>query len=212
MELPALGAVPTDGGASRDFPRVASQASAVGAAASDLCAGASCEDISVEEDFIFRGKALSCTKRFVNAGNCCSGSETGWLNSLLGGECSQGERDLGSAYRNGRAVRVGSRCRGFSLFGSCTGGRAYTSCVFQSRIARIVQQGGRRQLGLNFGGAGQPDCGGFTVRQLQSLDLDAIDFSDFFSELEGPSVDLETLKRGVRDYFRSIESDEEEEQ
>ncbi len=209
MELPALGAVPTDGGASTDFHRVASQASAVGGAASELCDGGPCEDLSSGDDFIFRGRALSCTKSFINAGNCCSGTETGWLNRLVGDTCSQGERDLGSAYRNGRAVAVGSRCRGFSIFGSCTGGRVYTSCVFPSRIARIIQRGGRGQLGLGFGSAGRPHCGGFTLGQLQSLDLDAIDFSDFFSEIKEPSVDLQTLKESVRAHLRSADPGEE---
>ena len=203
VELPVLGTFSTDGGANADFHRVASQASAIGGAASDLCGDGPCEDISAEADFIFKGKALSCTKSFINAGNCCSGHETGWLNRLIGAQCSQGERDLGSAYRNGRAVSVGSRCRGFSLFGSCTGGRVYTSCVFSSRIARIIQRGGRAQLGFGFGSARHPNCGGFTLEQLQSLDLDAIDFSDFFSELDEPSVDIETLKKSVRAHLRS---------
>ena len=130
VELPSLGAFPTDGGANADFYRAASQASAMGAAASGLCGDGPCDDFSAEADFIFKGEPLSCTKSFLNAGNCCSGYETGWLNGLIGDHCSQGERDLASAYRNGRAVSVGSRCRGFSLFGSCTGGRVYTSCVF----------------------------------------------------------------------------------
>lgn len=50
-------------------------------------------------------------------------------------------------------------------------------CCFNSKLARIINQQGRVQLGLNM-----RDCDGFTVAQIQQLDWSRIDLSEFIAD------------------------------
>ena len=57
-------------------------------------------------------------------------------------------------------------------------------CVFQGKLARIIQEQGRRdQLGVSFGSGDNPDCRGITVDELQHVDFDRVNFSDFYEDL-----------------------------
>jgi len=57
-------------------------------------------------------------------------------------------------------------------------------CVFDGKLARIIQEQGRRdQLGVRFGSGDNPDCRGITVPELQSINFDLINFSDFYEDL-----------------------------
>jgi conjugal transfer mating pair stabilization protein TraN len=57
-------------------------------------------------------------------------------------------------------------------------------CVFDGKLARIIQEQGRRdQLGVKFGSGDSPNCRGITVPELQSIDFDKINFSDFYEDL-----------------------------
>ncbi len=56
--------------------------------------------------------------------------------------------------------------------------------MFDGKLARIIQEQGRRdQLGVKFGSGDSPDCRGITVPELQSIDFDKINFSDFYEDL-----------------------------
>lgn len=64
------------------------------------------------------------------------------------------------------------------LFGcTCTKFRT-GKCCFNSKLARIINQQGRAQLGLSMS-----DCGGFTVAQIQQLDWSRIDLSEFMADM-----------------------------
>ncbi|GAB6071513.1 hypothetical protein JCM30760_26110 [Thiomicrorhabdus hydrogeniphila] len=64
------------------------------------------------------------------------------------------------------------------LFG-CTCAKYRTGkCCFNSKLARIINEQGRKQLGLNM-----KDCGGFTVDQLQQLDWSKIDLTEFIADM-----------------------------
>jgi len=57
-------------------------------------------------------------------------------------------------------------------------------CVFGGKLARIIQEQGRRdQLHVSFGSGSSPDCRGITVPELQSIDFDKINFADFYEDL-----------------------------
>ena len=58
-------------------------------------------------------------------------------------------------------------------------------CVFQGKLARIVQEQGRRdQLHVGFGSGDSPDCRGISPEELQKIDFDPINFADFYSDLQ----------------------------
>lgn len=72
-------------------------------------------------------------------------------------------------------------------------------CQFDSKLARIVQEQGRRdQLGVGFGSGSSPNCRGITVDELQRLDFGVMNFSDFYSDLSAGSdipADQSLLKK-----------------
>jgi conjugal transfer mating pair stabilization protein TraN len=55
--------------------------------------------------------------------------------------------------------------------------------LLQLALARILNEQGRAQLGRSWGGAESPDCSGFTVAQLQSLDFSRMDLTEFYAEI-----------------------------
>ena len=54
----------------------------------------------------------------------------------------------------------------------------------RQKLAQIVQQQGRNgQLHIGFGGASSPDCRGITVAELQGIDFNKLDFTNFMDDL-----------------------------
>jgi conjugal transfer mating pair stabilization protein TraN len=72
--------------------------------------------------------------------------------------------------------------------------RTTSKCCFNSMLARIVNEQGRVQVGKGWGGSESPDCSGFTVAQLQSLDFAAMDFTEFYASLVPTSPNVATLQ------------------
>ncbi|EKJ2857679.1 conjugal transfer protein TraN [Escherichia coli] len=59
-----------------------------------------------------------------------------------------------------------------------------TYCQFDSKLAQIVQQQGRNgQLRISFGSAKHPDCRGITVDELQKIQFNRLDFTNFYEDL-----------------------------
>jgi conjugal transfer mating pair stabilization protein TraN len=63
-------------------------------------------------------------------------------------------------------------------------GEKRSYCQFDSKLAQIVQQQGRNgQLHIGFGGASSPNCRGITVDELQRINFDSLDFTNFMEDL-----------------------------
>jgi conjugal transfer mating pair stabilization protein TraN len=85
-------------------------------------------------------------------------------------------------------VEFGDYCsQCVTVFGRCVAclARTQSFCCFNSHLARIINQQGRRQIGKTWGSdtARNPDCSGFSVAQLQSLDFSRLDLSEFYAEI-----------------------------
>ena len=67
------------------------------------------------------------------------------------------------------------------ILGSCVSCIEHTTgkCCFNSLLARIVNEQGRAQVAKGWGSAQNPDCSGFTIAQLQSLDFARMDLTEF---------------------------------
>jgi hypothetical protein len=62
-------------------------------------------------------------------------------------------------------------------------------CCFNSKIAKIIQEQGRPQIGRGWGVAGaNPDCGGLSVTELSNLNFAAMDFSEFVRDIVPQNV------------------------
>ena len=80
--------------------------------------------------------------------------------------------------------------------------------MFGSKLGRILQQQGRSQLGIGWG-----NCRGFTVTEVESIDFERLDLSEFTQDLmdgsREPSVSLPdsgdtgtAMRTRIRDFYR----------
>jgi type-F conjugative transfer system mating-pair stabilization protein TraN len=171
---------------STEFGQAAANLQAMEEAVLDMdSAGVSCietpagsgEYDCVGELLIFNGEDLRCKKKALGFSNCCSrdGWGLGWADN-----CNSEEEQLRLARREGQCVYVGSYCSEDSIFGCLA--KKETHCCFRSKLARIIQEQGREQLRLAWGGAESPECDGFTGEQLAAVDFSVIDFSEYFAD------------------------------
>ncbi|EBQ8410819.1 type-F conjugative transfer system mating-pair stabilization protein TraN [Salmonella enterica] len=165
-------------GTSNMFGQAVSALAAVAAAGEDV---AELNGVNVRA---FTGEAKSCKKMAAGFNNCCK--DSGWGQDVGLSSCSSDEKALGKAKEKKLTVYVGEYCSKKVLGVCLEKKRGY--CQFDSKLARIVQEQGRRdQLGVGFGSGKSPDCRGITVDELQRLDFGVMNFSDFYSDLDAGS-------------------------
>jgi len=153
-----------------DFAQVMSHMSVLKEAGDDL------KNVGV----IFKGQDRRCTRHCVDFKDCC-GSGKGWGVSLKFASCDADEKELAELRSKNRCVQVGTYCAEKKL-GVCI--RKKTSfCCYGTKLAKIVQEQGKGQLGLGFGSPEHPQCQGLTPEQLSKIDFSRINFSDIFSEI-----------------------------
>ena len=150
----------------------------------------------------FTGDRRACTIRLFGLADCCRND--GLLEGLAG--CSASERELARERHDGNTHYLGTRCAKKTLFGICI---RYEKvwCTFGSKLGRILQEQGRRQLGRGWG-----DCRGFSVAEIESIDFGSLDLSEFTANLmDGdmePDVSLPdaadtgaAMRTRVRDFY-----------
>lgn len=149
----------------------------------------------------FRGERRSCRIRWGGLANCCKDS-----GALIGlGNCTESERRLAQERHAGTTHYLGTRCAKRTL-GVCVR-KERVWCVFGSKLGRILQEAARAQLGI-----GWSDCRGFTVEEMERIDFEAVDLTEFTENLiDGaiePSIALpeagetrETMRGRVLDFY-----------
>ena len=144
-------------------------------AAEDAKGASSAIDVKV-----FTGKAMRCRKAFAGFSNCCK--DSGWGQSAGLASCDDEEKAIGKAKAKKITVSVGERCDR-QVLGACIQ-KSQVYCVFDGKLARIIQEQGRRdQLGVKFGSGDSPNCRGMTEKELERINFDKINFSDFYEDL-----------------------------
>jgi len=150
-----------------------------GVAASYLGAiDAMAKDLDTTNLTLFNGTARRCTKASLGFSNCCK--DAGWGTDLGLAQCSESEKLLAQQSVAGQCHYVGSYCSN-KVLGICTS-TGYGYCCFNSKLARIIQEQGRVQLGISFGAAASPDCRGLTPQEIEGIDFAKIDFSEFYAD------------------------------
>ena len=128
----------------------------------------------------FTGQVTSCRKAVAGFSNCCK--DSGWGQDSGLAACNSDEMALAKAKAKKITVSVGERCDR-AVLGACIQ-KSKVYCVFQGKLARIIQEQGRRdQLHVGFGSGKNPDCRGITVSELQAINFDLINFADFYEDL-----------------------------
>ena len=112
--------------------------------------------------------------------------------------CEQDEQVL-AMKRDTRLCRaVGSYCSSrVPIIGVCLE-KTESHCCFNSRLARIINEQGRAQIGKGWGAPQAPDCSGFSMAQLQSLDFSRMDLSEFYAEIAPKLPDLGAMRSRVQ--------------
>ena len=151
----------------------------------------------------FRGERRACHIHLFGLVNCCSNS-----GALVGlAECSPEEVELAQERNAGNTHYLGRYCSRRTLFGICIR-RSRAWCVFGSKLGRILQQQGRAQLGI-----GWSNCRGFTVEEIETIDFEGLDLSEFARDLmdgsREPSVSLpdagdtgDAMRARIGDFYR----------
>ena len=109
----------------------------------------------------FTGQRRACHIKLFGLANCCKNS--GLLVGLA--NCSASERELAEERNAGNTHYLGRYCSKRTFFGVCIR-RSRAWCVFGSKLGRILQQQGRRQLGI-----GWSSCRGLTVAEIEGIDF-----------------------------------------
>ena len=154
----------------------------------------------------FSGRPMYCRRSGFGFSDCCK--DSGWGHKLGLAKCSSEENALGQAKEKKLVVYVGTFCSK-KILKKCVR-RKSSYCVFDNKLARIIQYQGRSgQLGIGFGGASSPDCRGMSVDELQKIDFNRMDYSDFYDELNertnmpDKNQIMEHMKNSIVDQLKS---------
>jgi conjugal transfer mating pair stabilization protein TraN len=112
--------------------------------------------------------------------------------------CSERELELGVKRELKSCSYRGQYCAN-RVFGFCVE-RRRGYCCFSSPLSRIMQEQIRPIVGMSWGSARRPQCGGFTIAELQRVDFNQIDLTEWMDILldegvmpDGPDATLEAL-------------------
>lgn len=113
--------------------------------------------------------------------------------------CSEGEAKLAMKEGAGLCHGIGSYCSScISIFGHCVSCIENTTgkCCFNSKLARIINEQGRHQFGKGWGSAEGPECSGFSIAQLQSMDFSRMDLSEFYASIVPTLPNVPAIQSG----------------
>ena len=118
-------------------------------------------------------------------------------------DCEQAEQILAMKRDNRLCHGVGSYCSSrLPIIRLCVE-TTESYCCFNSRLARILNEQGRGQLGRGWGGPQNPDCSGFTVAQLQGLDFSRMNLAEFYAEIAPTLPDVGAMRSRAQQKINS---------
>lgn len=126
---------------------------------------------------IFKGKRMSCSKNVADhlMYDCCF-SYAGLAKQMNLTKCTADEIGLAEMREHGLCHYVGSyEEKMLDLWKSRD---EHVFCCFPSKLSRIVQEEGHKQLGRSWGEAKEPNCKGFTTDELSQLNFSKMDLSE----------------------------------
>lgn len=132
---------------------------------------------------VFKGMGQKCSKVLAGFKDCCK--KKGWGRKVgLSQGCTEGEKDLSQKRAQNLCVYVGTYCAERDDVTKVCLRKKSSYCCFTTKLARLVQEQGRAQLGLGFGSAEHPDCRPLRVDELQQLDFSQLNFAELYAEIQ----------------------------
>lgn len=178
-----------------DFGQAISQLSVLANLKSTELEGCKCPDGKNECSFteidpksckFFKGQSSQC-RNHTGSFNCCS--DKGLLRPIFG--CDQQEKDLSERRKLRLCHHVGTwKGKKLEFYK-----KWQSHCCFKSKISKIIQVEGRKQLGIGWGDQKNPDCRGLTLEEIQRIDFSIIDFSEVFDEVKSKAQSVSHSKQ-----------------
>ena len=112
--------------------------------------------------------------------------------------CSEEEEKLFKERKEKKCIFVEQR----SLKGGLEKERTYV--CFPSILSRIIQEEGRAQLGKDWGDGDEPKPEGLSLNELQAINFDTVDFSDFIAGLK-EKIDSDSIKSLLKERVSSFD-------
>lgn len=124
---------------------------------------------------IFTGQSMECKKYVLGFRDCCT--DSGWGDWVK--HCPAELQELQKAKADNRVVYLGKyKKHKLDL------DHHYAYCVFPSKLGFIIQNEGRKkQLGISFGKAKEPNCSGITPEQLERINFQKLNLAPIEQEL-----------------------------
>lgn len=140
---------------------------------------------------VFKGDSYQCRRNCLNFKDCCGGMK-GWGVSLKMTHCKPEEQQLATMRQQALCHQVGATYCAKKIGGKCAQKRT-SFCCFGTKLAKIIQEQGRAQLGISWGDAKCPDCRALTIDELTKINLAKVNFSEVFTDLiskyKAPNID-----------------------
>lgn len=132
---------------------------------------------------IFKGGAFACTRFPLSFKDCCGCG--GWGVSMGLSGCDEDSKVVGRLRGEGKCIQLGTFCAehvrvGFAKF--CLRKKT-VFCCFGTKFAKLLQEQGKSQLGMNFGSPQEPNCRGFTPEELSRIDFSKLDLSEIAADV-----------------------------
>lgn len=157
---------------------------------------------------LFKGTRNTCSSKVFGVLNCCKGKGfplIPGIQLLVSLGCSREEMLLHERDAQGLCAYVGTYCSD-SFLGVClTKKKVY--CCFESKLSRILQEQGRKQLSKPWATPKTEQCRGFTLDEFSQLDLSQMDFSEVYAEfteaarLPDELAVASDLQQKIEDYY-----------
>lgn len=117
-------------------------------------------------------------------------------------ECNVEEAKLALKEGAGLCHTIGTYCSScIRILGKCVSCIEHLTqkCCFNSKLARLVNEQGRIQVGKTWGTAQSPDCSGFSIAEVQRLDFGAMDLSEFYASIQPKLPNVSDLQQRSRE-------------
>lgn len=101
--------------------------------------------------------------------------------------CEPEEQKVAIRKKAGICHYVGSYCSS-KFLGICVT-KKQTYCCYISKLAKIINEGGKEQLGRSWGTPESPDCSGFTSTEMGQIDFSKLNLDEFLNDIKYKALD-----------------------
>ena len=146
---------------------------------------------------IFNGHARKCLHPGMRTNwfDCCEPTDGGTF--IFERHCNEESAEVAEAIEDKRVVEIGEFCVSEIPVLGCVQNSTVV-CVFDSMLARIIQEQGRLQLKHfiptgRWGEPRRPNCEGFSPEDFAALDFGRIDLSEYINSIV-TDIDMQTVQ------------------